>query len=100
MRTEVATTVGPSYPAQQNHARSKLQCFPKRASVPAATLDRIKAMAAVPNQPRVSVQDYLDGDDPREYVDGFVLERNVGSPKHSALQKILIVYLAAFEKKL
>jgi Uma2 family endonuclease len=58
-------------------------------------------MAAVPNFPIVSVDDYLaasypDGD--REYLDGLVVERNVGTPGHSALQKILIVYLAGFEK--
>ena len=60
-------------------------------------------MAAVPNPPLVSVEEYLassypDGD--REYVDGIVVERNVGTPGHSALQKILIVHLAAFEKPL
>jgi len=60
-------------------------------------------MAAVPNLPPVSVDDYLaasypDGD--REYLDGVVVERNVGTPGHSALQKILIVHLAAFEKPL
>jgi Uma2 family endonuclease len=51
----------------------------------------------------VSVEDYLttsypDGD--REYLDGLVVERNMGTPGHSALQKILIVHLAAFEQKL
>ena len=51
----------------------------------------------------LSVDDYFaasypDGD--REYLDGVVVERNVGSPGHSALQKILIVHLAAFEKSL
>jgi Uma2 family endonuclease len=60
-------------------------------------------MAAVPNLPLISVDDYLaasypDGD--REYLDGVVTERNVGTPGHSALQKILIVHLAAFEKRL
>jgi len=43
----------------------------------------------------VSVDDYLaasypDGD--REYLDGVVMERNVGAPIHSTLQKILIVH--------
>jgi Uma2 family endonuclease len=51
----------------------------------------------------ISVDDYLaasypDGD--REYLDGVVVERNVGTPGHSALQKILIVHLARFEKSL
>src|SRR5436190_13921337 len=60
-------------------------------------------MAAVPNPPLVSVEEYLassypDGD--REYLDGMVVERNVGTRGHSALQKILIVHLAAFEKPL
>jgi Uma2 family endonuclease len=58
-------------------------------------------MAAVPNVPLVSVDDYLEASYPdgdREYLDGVVAERNVGTPGHSALQKILIVHLAAFEK--
>ncbi len=60
-------------------------------------------MAALPNPPWVSVEAYLnasyaDGD--REYLDGVVSERNVGTPDHSALQKILVVYLAGFEKRL
>jgi Uma2 family endonuclease len=60
-------------------------------------------MAAAPNRPLVPVEEYLashypDGD--REYLDGRVVERNVGTPGHSALQKILIVHLAAFEKHL
>ena len=60
-------------------------------------------MAALPNPPLVSVEEYLatqypDGD--REFLDGVVVERNVGTPGHSALQKILIVHLAAYEKPL
>ena len=60
-------------------------------------------MAIVPTPPLVSVEEYLntsypDGD--REYIDGVVVERNLGAPSHSALQKILIVHLAAFEKSL
>ena len=60
-------------------------------------------MAAAPNLPFIPIEDYLaasypDGD--REYLDGTVVERNVGTPGHSALQKILIVHLAAFEKSL
>jgi len=60
-------------------------------------------MASVPAPPVVSVDEYLrtsypDGD--REYLDGIVVERNVGTPGHSALQKILIVHLAAFERPL
>jgi hypothetical protein len=51
----------------------------------------------------VPVEEYLsasfpDGD--REYLDGVIMERNVGTPDHSALQKILVVYLAGFEKRL
>ncbi len=58
---------------------------------------------AVPTSPLIPVEEYLntsypDGD--REYVDGLVVERNVGTPGHSALQKILIVHLSAFEKQL
>jgi len=57
----------------------------------------------VPNLPLMPVEEYLatrypDGD--REYLDGVVVERNVGTPGHSALQKILIVHLSAFEKPL
>jgi Uma2 family endonuclease len=60
-------------------------------------------MAALPASPLISVEEYLrtsypDGD--REYLDGAVVERNVGTPGHSTLQKILIVRLAAFEKSL
>src|SRR5438477_10305943 len=60
-------------------------------------------MATLPTSPLVPVEEYLntsypDGD--REYLDGLVVERNVGTPGHSALQKILIVHLAAFEKSL
>jgi Uma2 family endonuclease len=60
-------------------------------------------MAVVPNPPLVTVEEYLatsypDGD--REYIDGLVVERNVGTPDHSFLQKILIVHLAAFEERL
>jgi Uma2 family endonuclease len=60
-------------------------------------------MAALPNPPLVPVEAYLtasypDGD--REYLDGVVSERNVGTPDHSLLQKILVVYLSGFEKEL
>jgi Uma2 family endonuclease len=58
-------------------------------------------MAVVPTPPLVPVEDYLNSNYPdgdREYLDGLVVERNVGTPGHSALQKILIVHLAAFEK--
>jgi hypothetical protein len=60
-------------------------------------------MAALPAPPLVAVEEYLrtsypDGD--REYLDGIVVERHVGTPGHSALQKILIVHFAAFEKSL
>jgi Uma2 family endonuclease len=59
-------------------------------------------MAVVPS-PSVPVEDYLntsypDGD--REYLDGLVIQRTGSEPGHSALQKILIVHLAAFEKTL
>jgi Uma2 family endonuclease len=58
-------------------------------------------MAASPILPFIAVEEYLatsypDGD--REYLDGLVVERHVGTPGHSALQKILIVHLAALEK--
>jgi len=60
-------------------------------------------MAVLPKPPLVSVEEYLrssypDGD--REYLDGLIVERNSGTPDHSALQKILIVHLAGFEERL
>jgi Uma2 family endonuclease len=60
-------------------------------------------MAAAPQLPLVSVEEYLetsypDGD--REYIDGCVVRRNVGTPGHSTLQKILVVHLARYEKEL
>jgi Uma2 family endonuclease len=60
-------------------------------------------MAALPTAPAVTVDEYLDTgypDGDREYLDGLVVERNVGRPGHSALQKILIVHLSQFEKQL
>jgi Uma2 family endonuclease len=60
----------------------------------------MKTMAAAPNPPLVSVEEYLATDGNSEYLDGVVVARNVGTPKRSALQKILIIHLAAFEKTL
>ena len=61
-------------------------------------------MAALPSSaPPVPVEEYLESSYPdgdREYLDGVIVERHVGTPGHSALQKILIVHLAAFEKSL
>jgi len=60
-------------------------------------------MAALPDSSPVPVEEYLQTSYPggdREYLDGLVVERNMGTPDHSALQKILIVHLAAFEKRL
>jgi Uma2 family endonuclease len=57
-------------------------------------------MAVAPNPPLVSVEEYLASDNNSEYLDGVVVAKNVGTPKHSALQKILIVHLAEFEKAL
>jgi Uma2 family endonuclease len=60
-------------------------------------------MATLPSSSvAVPVEEYLgtaypDGD--REYLDGLVVERHVGTPGHSALQKILVVHLSAFEKQ-
>src|SRR5690348_10747398 len=57
-------------------------------------------MAALPDPPLMSVEEYLatsfpDGD--REYLDGVVVERNLGTLAHSRLQQILVRHLAAFE---
>ena len=57
-------------------------------------------MAAATNPPLVPVEEYLATDGNSEYLDGIVVARNVGTPKRSALQKILIVHLAAFERTL
>jgi Uma2 family endonuclease len=59
-------------------------------------------MAVVPNPPLVPVEAYLetsypDGD--REYIDGLVVERNLGTPDHSELQGILIEHLRAFRMR-
>jgi Uma2 family endonuclease len=61
-------------------------------------------MAALPDPPLLmSVEEYLatsfpDGD--REYLDGVVVERNLGTPDHSKLQKIFIAHLLAYETPL
>jgi len=57
-------------------------------------------MAAETALPLVSVEEYLntsypDGD--REYVDGMIVERNVGTLPHSLLQKILLKHFAGYE---
>ncbi len=59
-------------------------------------------MAALPASPFVPVEVYLRSSYPggdREYLDGVIVERNLGTPSHSALQKILVVHLAALEKQ-
>jgi Uma2 family endonuclease len=60
-------------------------------------------MAAAQIPPTITAEEYLatsysDGD--REFLDGVILERNVGNLGHSALQKILTVHLSAFEEQL
>jgi hypothetical protein len=47
-------------------------------------------MAAVPDAPLISIEEYLaasypDGD--REYLDGVVVERNVGAPGHAPFRR-------------
>jgi Uma2 family endonuclease len=51
---------------------------------------------------RVSVDEYLHTSyhPDREYVDGEVLERNVGTWDHSWLQRALLIYVIAREKEL
>jgi Uma2 family endonuclease len=59
-------------------------------------------MAVLPNPPLVPVEEYLEtsyADGDREYIDGVVVERNLGTPDHSALQMILTVHLAAFQER-
>jgi Uma2 family endonuclease len=60
-------------------------------------------MAALPDPPLMSVEEYLatsfpDGD--REYLDGIVVERNLGTDPHSALQQILAEYLGSQARSL
>jgi Uma2 family endonuclease len=57
----------------------------------------------MPDPLLVSVEEYLatsypDGD--REYLDGVVVERNLGSDEHSALQAILTGHLLGYAKQL
>jgi Uma2 family endonuclease len=49
----------------------------------------------------VSVEEYLNTsyDPDREYVDGEIVERNVGEKEHSRLQFLLGLYLGAREKQ-
>jgi Uma2 family endonuclease len=59
-------------------------------------------MATAPVTPLISVEEYLstsypDGD--REYLDGLVVERNLGTPHHSALQMILLMHLGGLMKQ-
>ena len=61
-------------------------------------------MAALPDPPLLmSVEEYLatsfpDGD--REYLDGVVVERNLGTNPHSAFQQFLAEYLGAQARRL
>jgi Uma2 family endonuclease len=51
---------------------------------------------------QMSVEEYLrtSFDPDCEYVDGEVLDRNVGELDHGSVQKLLLVYLAAREKRI
>jgi Uma2 family endonuclease len=58
-------------------------------------------MAAETTLPLVSVEEYLstsyeDGD--REYVDGVLVERNLGTLPHSFLQRILLRHFSGYEE--
>jgi Uma2 family endonuclease len=60
-------------------------------------------MAALPDPPLMSVEEYLatsfpDGD--REYLDGIVVERKLGTDPHGTLQIVLGGYLRAQAKRL
>jgi Uma2 family endonuclease len=50
----------------------------------------------------VSVEEYLNTsyDPDCEYVDGEVLERNMGEPDHAGLQGLILMWLGALEKQL
>ena len=59
-------------------------------------------MATAPSIPPLSVNEYLaSGYSPDcEYVDGVLVERNVGTLPHSLLQQILVRYFQQFEESL
>lgn len=50
----------------------------------------------------ISVDDYLNTSysPDREYIDGAIVERNLGEKTHSGIQRELIIYLGARRKKL
>lgn len=53
-------------------------------------------MAALPESPLISIDEYLDTsyeDGDREFVDGQVVERNVGERPHSLAQRNLLVHI-------
>lgn len=58
-------------------------------------------MAALPDPPLMSIEDYLTSSfsPDVDYVDGALVERNVGTPDHSALQNILIGHFITLEKQ-
>jgi Uma2 family endonuclease len=59
-------------------------------------------MAALPDPPLVALEEYLNSSysPDREYVDGVLLERNVGSLPHGLLQKLLLLHFAPFEREM
>jgi Uma2 family endonuclease len=72
----------------------------RRSRIQRHKRNKLIYMAAETALPFVSVEEYLntcylDGD--REYVDGVIVERNVGTLPHSLLQKILLKHFAGHE---
>jgi Uma2 family endonuclease len=60
-------------------------------------------MAALPEPPLISLEEYLDTsyqDGDREYLDGHVVERNLGERPHSQVQSNLIAYFRLCYPKL
>src|SRR5665811_886958 len=59
-------------------------------------------MAALPNPPLVPVEEYLNSSysPDMEYVDGVLVERNVGALPHGLLQKLLLLHCARFEQEM
>ena len=52
-------------------------------------------MAALPDSPLISIEEYLDTsyqDGDREFVDGMVVERNLGERPHSMVQGNIVTY--------
>ena len=66
---------------------------------PSLWTDRLVAEMATAPQHLISEQEYLNTTyrPDCDYVDGFILERNVGTPPHARLQTLILAWLVAHE---